>query len=157
MPRSLPSCGAPALSALFDDATAPRDVLGRIDGIIGPLCMRLRVARRDVERLRPNADRAAPHRFQARKRGGRLPAGLLSRDYGNESWACTHGFIVPAASQPGRLRSRARKRSRPGRCRRPLWLGDDGRPSPLRMGGLRRLTADAAGAGKAAAGVMSER
>ncbi len=135
---------APSLSALFDDATAPRDVLGRIDGIIGPLCMRLRVARRDVERLRQTL--IAQRRIaQARKRGGRLPAGLLSRDYGNESLGLHALFYRASRIAAGATPEQSAQEVQTWPLPQPLWLGDDevvptshGRPSSSDSGRSRR-------------------
>ncbi|HNN91323.1 MAG TPA: polynucleotide adenylyltransferase PcnB [Pseudomonadota bacterium] len=135
---------APALSALFDDATAPRDVLGRIDAIISPLCIRLRVARRDVERLRQTL--IAQRRIaQARKRGGRLPAGLLSRDYGNESLGLHALFYRAGRIAAGASLEQSAQEVQTWPLPQPLWLGDDevasashGRPSSSESGRSRR-------------------
>lgn len=135
---------APALAALFDDATAPRDVLGRIDSTISPLCMRLRVARRDVERLRQTL--VAQRRIsQARKRGGRLPAGLLARDYGNESLGLHALFYRAGRISAGITAEVSAQEVQTWPLPQPLWLGDDdvastshGRPSSSESGRTRR-------------------
>ncbi len=135
---------APVLAVLFDDATAPRDVLGRIDGMISPLCLRLRVARRDVERLRQTL--VAQRRIaQARKRGGRLPAGLLARDYGNESLGLHALFYRAGRMAAGASAEQTAQEVQTWPLPQPLWLGDDevaptshGRPSSADSGRSRR-------------------
>lgn len=135
---------APVLAVLFDDVTAPRDVLGRIDSTINPLCLRLRVARRDVERLRQTL--VAQRRVaQARKRGGRLPAGLLARDYGNESLGLHALFYRAGRMASGVSAEQTAQEVQTWPLPQPLWLGDDevasashGRPASSDSGRTRR-------------------
>ncbi len=75
---------APAVAVLFDDATASRDLLAQIAATFDPIAVRLSIARRDAERARQML--VAQRRIaQARKRGGRLPPGLLLRDHAEEA------------------------------------------------------------------------
>jgi hypothetical protein len=85
------------LAPLFDDDSAPRDLLAHIEATIDPLAIRLRVARRDLERVRQIL--LVQRRLaQARKRGGRIPAGFLSRDYAGEALAL-HALFYQVARQ----------------------------------------------------------
>lgn len=91
---------APVVETLFDDATAPRDVLTYVEQTVDPLAARLRVARRDVERARQML--MMQRRIsQVRKRGGRLPPGLMSRDYAREALALHALFYRVAGEQRG--------------------------------------------------------
>jgi hypothetical protein len=56
-----------------------RDPMAFFDELVGPLCARLRVARRDVERAKLLL-LAQRRLLQIRKKGGRLPAGLQQRE-----------------------------------------------------------------------------
>ena len=115
---------APVLAPLFDDATCPRDPLNFIDGIVGPLAARLRVARRDSERLRQTL--VAQRRIaQARKRGGRLPAGLLGRDYGNEALGLHALFYRAGRMAAGASADESAQEVQAWPLPQPLWLGDD--------------------------------
>ena len=115
---------APALAVLFEESTAPRDSLSFIDGVISPLCLRLRAARRDTERLRQTL--VAQRRIaQARKRGGRLPAGLLGRDYGNEALGLHALFYRAGRMNAGISAELAAQEVQAWPLPQPLWLGDD--------------------------------
>jgi len=115
---------APALAPVFDDATSPRDVLSFVDGVVNPLCLRLRVARRDTERLRQML--VAQRRIaQARKRGGRLPAGLLGRDYGNEALGLHALFFRAMRIAAGVSSEISALEVQAWPLPQPLWLGDD--------------------------------
>lgn len=142
---------APPLAAAFDDATAPRDVLSFVDGVITPLCLRLRVARRDTERLRQTL--VAQRRIaQARKRGGRLPAGLLGRDYGNEALGLHALFYRAMRMADGISSEISALEVQAWPLPQPLWLGDDdvvpashGRPASSDSGRSYRSTQRAKG------------
>ena len=115
---------APGLAVVFDDATAPRDVLSFVDGVVNPLCLRLRVARRDTERLRQTL--VAQRRIaQSRKRGGRLPAGLLGRDYGNEALGLHALFYRAMRLAHGVSPELSALEVQAWPLPQPLWLGDD--------------------------------
>jgi poly(A) polymerase len=145
---------APALATVFDDASSPRDVLSYIDGVINPLCLRLRVARRDTERLRQTL--VAQRRIaQARKRGGRLPAGLLGRDYGNEALGLHALFYRAMRIAAGVSSEISSLEVQAWPLPQPLWLGDDevaptshGRPSSSDSGRGGRAPAGRRGEGR---------
>lgn len=87
------------LQPLFDEESAAkvRDPAALIDAVIGPLCARLRVARRDAERAKLLL-LAQRRLFQIRKKGGKLPASLLHREGFGEAVAL-HGLLYRVARQ----------------------------------------------------------
>ncbi len=90
---------AAELQALFDEEAASRvrDPLALVDGVLGPLCARLRVARRDVERAKLLL-LAQRRLFQVRKKGGKIPASLLHREGFAEALAL-HGLLYRVSRQ----------------------------------------------------------
>jgi len=114
---------APALAPLFDDATAPRDLLGFIESTFDPMAARLRVARRDVERVRQTL--VAQRRIaQTRKRGARLPAGLIGRDYAGEAMGLHALFYCAERQAAGESLESALAEVRAWPLPQPLRLGE---------------------------------
>jgi poly(A) polymerase len=120
---------APAMAMLFDDATAPRDLLGYIEETLDPLAMRLRVSRRDVERARQML--VIQRRIaQARKRGGRFPASLLSRDYASEALGLHALFFCAARLDHGASKAEALAEVRTWQLPKMPRLGSEEPPPP---------------------------
>jgi poly(A) polymerase len=90
---------AAELQPLFDEESAARtrDPLALVDSVLGPLCARLRVARRDVERAKLLL-LAQRRLFQVRRKGGKLPASLQHREGFSEALAL-HGLLYRVARQ----------------------------------------------------------
>jgi poly(A) polymerase len=115
---------APVVETLFDDATAPRDILSHVEQTVDPLAARLRVARRDVERARQML--VMQRRIsQVRKRGGRLPPGIMTRDYAREALALHGIFYRIAGSQRGVDARALSDEVRSWPLPQPLRLGTD--------------------------------
>ena len=88
---------AAELQPLFDEDAAAkvRDPMALIDAVIGPLCARLRVARRDVERAKLLL-LAQRRLLQIRKKGGKLPSSLAHREGFTEALAL-HALLYRVA------------------------------------------------------------
>jgi poly(A) polymerase len=98
----LPSSGlllvllfVPELQPLLEEDARVRDPAAFVDEVLGALCARLRVARRDVERAKLLL-LAQRRLLQVRKKGGRLPSGLMHREGFVEALAL-HGLLYRVA------------------------------------------------------------
>jgi poly(A) polymerase len=129
---------APELAPLFDESTLPRDSLAHIERMLDPLAGRLRIARRDVERARQLL--VVQRRVaQVRKRGGRLPAGLMSRDYAGEALGLHALFYRVERHKSGVGFERSATEVRAWQLPQPLRIGEEaGAPPVDRRRGPRR-------------------
>lgn len=76
---------APELVPVFDDSSDRlRGATELIDAVLEPLCLRLKVARRDAERAKLLLV-AQRHVREGRKRGGKVRASITSRDFFGEA------------------------------------------------------------------------
>lgn len=129
----------PVVAPLFVDPEGTRDAAQILDDAIRPLAAQLRLARRDMERLRLML--AAQRRiWLARQRRGKLPPSLLGRDYGAEALALHALFYRAAALQQGRSLAESALDVAGWPLPQPLRLGDDPsvEPAPRGRPGRRR-------------------